>query len=70
MRSNDAGKEMTDSRPMVNSSVAISKQFKRSLRLKGCPISMNFLPHSMEAADANLGHHRRSMSGTSRVIYL
>ncbi len=29
MRSNDAGKEMTDSRPMVNSGVAISKPFKR-----------------------------------------
>ncbi len=30
---------------------------------------MNFLPYSMEAADATLGHHRRSMIGTSRMIY-
>ena len=71
MRSNDAYWKMTCPLTMVNSSVAISNPFKRSLsRLKGYPISMNFWPHSLEVTDATLGHHRRSMSGASRMLYL
>ncbi len=71
MRSNDAGKEMTDSRPMVNSGVALSHQFNRSVIPPQLwpTFPMNISLSFFEAADATLGHHRRSMSGTSRMIY-